>query len=245
MTGVEPHYDAHAALVVAPYHGGWISSTRPRDKRSHPGEIGLVGGKLDPGESAIAAVKREALEEGWHVHHIDPNPIHVKYNGDKKIVVFAGTAARKLTKYKEEPREIHQMTVTRDELARSHPGNTFIHLLDEANPTKAISAEAAKAVHRRLGIPVTGHYPRFGQAAALVRKGLQKVADAYPTTMGAGDTPGFGVNPPGPPPSDLNMAETSQHAMGTAMAQQESQKNLAAVRKPPLPPRKTFGLISS
>jgi 8-oxo-dGTP pyrophosphatase MutT (NUDIX family) len=40
-----------------------ILTQRPRSMRDHPGQVALPGGKIDPGEDAIAAALREAHEE--------------------------------------------------------------------------------------------------------------------------------------------------------------------------------------
>lgn len=42
---------------------GIILTQRPQDMRDHPGQVAFPGGKLDPGEDAIAAALREAHEE--------------------------------------------------------------------------------------------------------------------------------------------------------------------------------------
>ena len=42
---------------------GVILTHRPPDMRAHPGQVAFPGGKLDPGEDAIAAALREAHEE--------------------------------------------------------------------------------------------------------------------------------------------------------------------------------------
>lgn len=42
---------------------GIILTQRPQDMRDHPGQVAFPGGKLDPGEDAIAAALREANEE--------------------------------------------------------------------------------------------------------------------------------------------------------------------------------------
>ena len=42
---------------------GVILTQRPPDMRAHPGQVAFPGGKLDPGEDAVAAALREAREE--------------------------------------------------------------------------------------------------------------------------------------------------------------------------------------
>ena len=42
---------------------GVILTHRPADMRDHPGQIAFPGGKLEPGEDAVAAALREAHEE--------------------------------------------------------------------------------------------------------------------------------------------------------------------------------------
>jgi 8-oxo-dGTP pyrophosphatase MutT (NUDIX family) len=42
---------------------GVILTHRPDDMRAHPGQVAFPGGKLDPGEDAVAAALREAHEE--------------------------------------------------------------------------------------------------------------------------------------------------------------------------------------
>ena len=42
---------------------GVLLTHRPHDMRQHPGQVAFPGGKLDPGEDAVAAALREAHEE--------------------------------------------------------------------------------------------------------------------------------------------------------------------------------------
>lgn len=57
---------ADAAVLIAVTEReepGVILTQRPTDMRDHPGQVAFPGGKLDPGEDAIAAALREAHEE--------------------------------------------------------------------------------------------------------------------------------------------------------------------------------------
>lgn len=57
---------AEAAVLIAVTdrpEPGVILTQRPRTMRDHPGQVAFPGGKLDPGEDAIAAALREGYEE--------------------------------------------------------------------------------------------------------------------------------------------------------------------------------------
>ena len=127
------HKDAWVANVIAPYKSGWIASLRPIDKRTKPGDFGTVGGKLDEGETALQAAKREANEEGWAIKGIHKKPIYISETPKGKIVTFAASGASKLYGHKERDREVHQITVSLDELAKSHSHNGFISKIDPKN----------------------------------------------------------------------------------------------------------------
>ena len=52
---------------------GIILTQRPRTMRDHPGQVAFPGGKLDPGEDAVAA----ALREGFEELELDPAAVRV------------------------------------------------------------------------------------------------------------------------------------------------------------------------
>ena len=57
---------ADAAVLIAVTdrpQPGLILTQRPEGMRDHPGQVAFPGGKIDPGEDAIAAALREAEEE--------------------------------------------------------------------------------------------------------------------------------------------------------------------------------------
>ena len=54
---------------------GVILTQRPRTMRDHPGQVAVPGGKIDPGEDAIAAALREGREE------LEIDPAHVQVIG--------------------------------------------------------------------------------------------------------------------------------------------------------------------
>ena len=67
---------ADAAVLIAVTdrpEPGVILTQRPRTMRDHPGQVAFPGGKIDPGEDAIAA----ALREGWEELGMDPAAVRV------------------------------------------------------------------------------------------------------------------------------------------------------------------------
>ncbi len=79
---------AEAAVLIAVTdkpEPGVILTQRPRDMRDHPGQVAFPGGKIDPGEDAIAAALREAEEElslpSSHVRVIGPTDRYLTGTG--------------------------------------------------------------------------------------------------------------------------------------------------------------------
>lgn len=69
---------ADAAVLIAVTDRpdpGLILTQRPSGMRSHPGQVAFPGGKIDPGEDAVAAALREAHEE------LNLDPAHVRVIG--------------------------------------------------------------------------------------------------------------------------------------------------------------------
>lgn len=69
---------ADAAVLIAVTDRtdpGVILTQRPSGMRSHPGQVAFPGGKIDPGEDAVAAALREAHEE------LNLDPAHVRVIG--------------------------------------------------------------------------------------------------------------------------------------------------------------------
>ena len=67
---------ADAAVLIAVTdrpEPGVILTQRPRTMRDHPGQVAFPGGKIDPGEDAVAA----ALREGWEELGMDPAAVRV------------------------------------------------------------------------------------------------------------------------------------------------------------------------
>src|SRR3546814_21078855 len=74
---------AQAAVLIAITdrpQPGLLLTQRPLGMRDHPGQVAFPGGKLNPGEDAVAAALREAHEE------LALEPQHVRVIGDRKSV---------------------------------------------------------------------------------------------------------------------------------------------------------------
>ena len=112
-----------AAFVVVRAEGGFAATTRAAD-RGESG-IGLPGGKLDPGESPVAAVIREAAEEGWLVSTVDPVPIQALLVEGRLVLWFTATTAVRLSVYKERGR-ITPVVATFGQILSSGYGNEHL-----------------------------------------------------------------------------------------------------------------------
>jgi 8-oxo-dGTP pyrophosphatase MutT (NUDIX family) len=67
---------ADAAVLIAVTDRpkpGVILTQRPPTMRDHPGQVAFPGGKIDPGEDAVAA----ALREGWEELSMNPEDVRV------------------------------------------------------------------------------------------------------------------------------------------------------------------------
>lgn len=59
----EPRDAAVLAAITDRERPGFLLIHRPSNMRAHPGQVAFPGGKIDPGETAVAAALREANEE--------------------------------------------------------------------------------------------------------------------------------------------------------------------------------------
>lgn len=109
--------DLFAVFVVAVDEDGLVAmTTRPKGKsESH----GLPGGKVDPGESPVEAVLREAKEEGWEVKLETDRPFYVDYVKDRKVAWFRGSIVSELADYKEKHRGIETLRAPLEWVAQS------------------------------------------------------------------------------------------------------------------------------
>jgi 8-oxo-dGTP pyrophosphatase MutT (NUDIX family) len=117
-----------AVFVVAPVKGtnGLLAATTRAKDKGEAGEIGLPGGKLNPGEDPRDAVIREAGEEGWVVNGVDLYPFRKAMVNGKAIWWYKALEASRLEAYKESGR-IRNMPSTPENLAKlTRYDNEFI-----------------------------------------------------------------------------------------------------------------------
>jgi hypothetical protein len=115
-----------AVFVVAKAGNGLAATTRAAD-RGEAGRIGLPGGKVDPGETAVQAAVRESAEEGWIVSlPEDATPAHVALVEGKPVAWFvAPDEAQMLTSFKEAGR-ITPVVASLQAVADSGYGNEWL-----------------------------------------------------------------------------------------------------------------------
>lgn len=113
-----------AAFAIVRTPSGHIAMTTRAADRGEAGRYGLPGGKIDPGETAEEAARREAREEGWMVPASAAATIVSTQAVEDNIVQwvkFDGTATM-LTEFKEKNR-IKPVTGTLFDVSHSGYGN--------------------------------------------------------------------------------------------------------------------------
>jgi len=115
-----------AVFVVAMAGNGLAATTRAAD-RGEAGRIGLPGGKVDAGETAVQAAVRESAEEGWLVSlPEDADPAHVALVEGRLVAWFVSSEeAKMLASYKEVGR-ITPVVASLQAVADSGYGNEWL-----------------------------------------------------------------------------------------------------------------------
>jgi 8-oxo-dGTP pyrophosphatase MutT (NUDIX family) len=122
-----PHVKPFAVFAVVSLGSGYYAATTRAADRGEAGKIGLPGGKVDPGETPVAALIREAAEEGWALEGVDPTPIHAQLVDGRPVQWFSVKSATMLADYKEKGR-IAPIRAHKSAIAASGYGNENLNL---------------------------------------------------------------------------------------------------------------------
>lgn len=115
---LEDSEELFAAFAIVFKDGKIAATTRP------DGSIGLPGGKIDPGEDAVACAKRESFEEGFDVHG-SGSLVHTARVDGRKVAWVSFDDAVMLSSYKEKYRGITPIWTEVENVA-GRLGNNFL-----------------------------------------------------------------------------------------------------------------------
>lgn len=116
-----------AVFAVAPVDGDEVKIAVTTRDGADAGRIGLPGGKVDKGETPIAAAVREAAEEGWDLEiPADDRPIHQAIVEGQLVWWFAAYKPQKRDSWKESHRGIRPELASIDAVVASGYGNEFL-----------------------------------------------------------------------------------------------------------------------
>lgn len=127
-----------AVFVVAPVEGDELRLATVTRDGVDAGRIGLPGGKLDAGESPVAAAIRKAAEEGWDIEIHANEPIHQALVNGEMVWWLAGYNPQPRSSWKEQARGIMPTLASLSEVVASGYGNEF---LADREYTLAVHAE--------------------------------------------------------------------------------------------------------
>jgi ADP-ribose pyrophosphatase YjhB (NUDIX family) len=161
-----------ATFVIAPHEKGYAATTRP----TGDGKFGLPGGKLDPGEDPLAAVQREAGEEGWDVSNVHPEPLHKADVDGKPVWWYRAEGAAPRKEFKEQGRVI-PTTAQQDQLT-------------EFGNDAALKIYLAALARQKAAADITKLAPKWSDRGHLLAALPKHLTD----TQAAISTPGGNVD---------------------------------------------------
>lgn len=110
-------------FVVCKRSGLFAGVTRPIYKQERQGKYGLIGGKVEVGESLLDALLREIEEEGWKMQSVETRPFYHIENFNSTTYFFKGYGATMLRDFKEKGK-IKQVWLTVEQLTENR--NKFL-----------------------------------------------------------------------------------------------------------------------
>ena len=151
-------------LIERPQGVTVLLTERATHLRSHSGQVAFPGGKIDPGEDALAAALREAEEEiGLHSRHIEPFAALDPY--------LSGSGYR-ITPVVAEIHPPFDLAINHEEVAATFEA-PFAFVMDPANHQRQ-SREWKGAIRHFYAMPWQSHYI-WGVTAGILRNMYERL----------------------------------------------------------------------
>ncbi|MCB1536591.1 MAG: CoA pyrophosphatase [Rhodoblastus sp.] len=151
-------------LIERPQGVTVLLTERATHLRSHSGQVAFPGGKIDPGEDALAAALREAEEEiGLHSRHIEPFAALDPYLSGSGYRISPIVA------------QIHppfDLAINHEEVAETFEA-PFAFVMDPANHQRQ-SREWKGAIRHFYAMPWESHYI-WGVTAGILRNMYERL----------------------------------------------------------------------
>jgi len=177
-----------AVFAIGKFEDGYAATTRPTNSKGSE-KIGLPGGKLDDGETALEALLRECNEEGWQVDITNSKLVHTNNVNGKLIQWYTVRVIKQLKNFKEKGR-IFPIVCSKEQVLRSGFGNAKLPLQETVSDESVMIVKGAdystiNGIAYRLkecGCDTTMGYNK-GNHTLMVRRDLLSLAvDALKNT---------------------------------------------------------------